>query len=143
MLTQIVLALQSIAFCASPQVPFVNQATPFVQHHKLPHVVMLPRNIGQRDGGFDYDNIDPAAMAKTKRRTAIAWVAIGSIFGAISLSGKSVDQYNAPGYAAAASKREAEKAAYFQAEEARRASLVAKACESAAARGASDKRCIQ
>ena len=72
------------------------------------------------------ENVDPAARAKTNRRIAIANLAVTAILAVPILSGKSMDQFNSPGFKDSFDKREAEKKAWIESENARMAALKAR-----------------
>ncbi len=75
---------------------------------------------------FVKSDVDPEAMAKTNRRIAIVNVAAAGILAIPILSGKSLDQFNSPGFKDSFDRREADKKAYIESENARAAALKAR-----------------
>ena len=82
---------------------------------------------------FVKENVDPEALEYTKRRIFIANVAASVPILLALASGKTVDQYNAPGYAEAARVKAEKKKAFIASEQARKDALAARAAADKAA----------
>ena len=100
-------------------------------HPRLPQPAMklTRKRLDKATGRFVVEEVSEEAARKTAVRIAIANVAAAvPILLAIS-SGKTIDQFNAPGYAEAAQAKQAKKAAFIASERAKQERLTAQAAE--------------
>ena len=97
-------------------------------------VTMLERKrLDKATGKWIKETVDDEKVAFTVRRLVLAQGAVAAIFATALLSGKSIDQYNAPGYTEAAAAKAEKKRQYLAETEARRQALAEQAAADRAA----------
>ena len=116
------LALQPMTFALPPAM--ISVPTDPARRNAAPPA-MLERKV-LRDGKFVKETVDDEKVAFTARRLVIFQIAAAVPVVLALASGKSVDQYNAPGYGEVAAKKQKEKEAYLAGEKARMEALRAK-----------------